>query len=105
MLGLKFAFATNGRDIIEFDYFTGKELLVNTYPTPAKLWTRYRAGKGIADDTLATRLLTPMNHIVAKGERYYQEIAVNRAVEGILTSHRRQLLTMATGTGKTAVAF
>jgi type I restriction enzyme R subunit len=105
MLGLKFAFATNGRDIIEFDYFTGKESLVHTYPTPAALWTRYRAGNGIADDTIATRLLTPMNHIVAKGERYYQEIAVNRAVEGILTGHRRQLLTMATGTGKTAVAF
>jgi len=105
MLGLNFAFATNGREIIEFDYFTGKESLIHTYPTPAELWTRYRAGKRIADDTLATRLLTPMNHIVAKGERYYQEIAVNRAVEGILTGHRRQLLTMATGTGKTAVAF
>src|SRR5260370_9416402 len=46
-----------------------------------------------------------MNHTVGKGERYYQEIAVNRAVEGILTGRRRILLTMATGTGKTAVAF
>src|SRR6185503_12869293 len=53
----------------------------------------------------ASRLLTPMNHSVGKGERYYQEIAVNRAVEGILAGRRRQLLTMATGTGKTAVAF
>jgi type I restriction enzyme R subunit len=105
MLGLKFAYATNGHEILEFDYFTGKESLIHTYPTPAGLWGRYRAGNGIADDIIATRLLTPMNHIVAKGERYYQEIAINRAVEGILTGHRRQLLTMATGTGKTAVAF
>jgi type I restriction enzyme R subunit len=37
---------------------------------------------------------------VGKGERYYQEIAVNRAVEGIFSCRRRQLLTMATGTGE-----
>jgi type I restriction enzyme R subunit len=105
ILGLKFAYATNGREIIEFDYFTGKETPISTYPTPADLWARYRAGKGLADDTVAVRLTTPMNHTVGKGERYYQEIAINRAVEGILTGRRRQLLTMATGTGKTAVAF
>jgi len=105
MLGLKFAYATNGDGIVEFDYFTGKESLVTRYPTPAQLWARYRAGSGLADDAAAERLLTPINHIVGKGERYYQEIAINRTVEGILKGNRRQLLTMATGTGKTAVAF
>lgn len=105
MLGLKFAYATNGREIIEFDYFTGRETALPAYPTPTDLWVRYRAGIRLTDDTAAGRLLTPMNHIVGKGERYYQEIAVNRAVEGILLGRRRQLLTMATGTGKTAVAF
>ncbi|MBN1382557.1 MAG: DEAD/DEAH box helicase family protein [Deltaproteobacteria bacterium] len=105
MLGLKFAYATNGRDIIEFDYFTGLESLIHDYPTPAELWTRYRAGKGLHKDDITARLLTPMNHTVGKGERYYQEIAINRTVEGILMGRSRQLLTMATGTGKTAVAF
>lgn len=105
ILGLKFAYATNGREIIEFDYFTGKEKIIPAYPTPVDLWARYRAGKCLADDTVAARLTTPMNHTVGKGERYYQEIAVNRTVEGILTGRSRQLLTMATGTGKTAVAF
>jgi type I restriction enzyme R subunit len=105
MLGLKFAYATNGREIIEFDYFTGRESLISAYPTPAELWARYRAGSRLSDDIAAARLLTPMNHAVGKGERYYQEIAVNRAVEGILCGRQRQLLTMATGTGKTAVAF
>jgi type I restriction enzyme R subunit len=105
MLSLKFAYATNGEEIIEFDYFTGKESFVTNYPTPAQLWTRYRAGTGLADDTIAERLLTPINRIIGKGERYYQEIAINRAVEGILKGNRRQLLTMATGTGKTAIAF
>jgi type I restriction enzyme, R subunit len=103
-LGLKFAYATNGHEILEFDYFTGRETLVPDYPTPADLWARYQAGTSLTD-AVGQRLLTPMNHTVGKGERYYQEIAVNRTVEGILKGQRRQLLTMATGTGKTAVAF
>lgn len=105
MLGLHFAYATNGHEILEFDRFTGQELTVTDFPTPETLWKRYRAGRGIVSDEAASRLLTPMNRSVGKGERYYQEIAVNRAVEGILAGQRRQLLTMATGTGKTAVAF
>jgi type I restriction enzyme R subunit len=105
MLGLHFAYATNGHEILELDRFTGHELTVSDFPTPEALWKRYRAGRRLDSDEAASRLLTPMNHSVGKGERYYQEIAVNRAVEGILAGRRRQLLTMATGTGKTAVAF
>ena len=105
MLGLKFAYATNGHDIIEFDYLTGIESVVSNYPTPAELWQRYRKGSGLDDDSRAERLLTPSNHVVGKGERYYQQIAINRTLEAILKGDRRLLLTMATGTGKTAVAF
>ncbi|MEK7316452.1 MAG: DEAD/DEAH box helicase family protein [Candidatus Eisenbacteria bacterium] len=105
MLGLAFAYSTNGEEILEFDRFTGVERNVTSYPAPAELWSRYRIGKRIAGEVVADRLLTPMNHLVGKGERYYQEIAINRSVEGILRGRRRQLLTMATGTGKTAVAF
>jgi type I restriction enzyme, R subunit len=54
---------------------------------------------------LGEQLLAPFNHEEGKGERYYQQIAVNRTVEAILKSQKRLLLTMATGTGKTAVAF
>jgi type I restriction enzyme R subunit len=104
MLGLKFAYATNGREIIEIDYVTGRERHIDAYPTPAELWDRYRAAGGLTDDA-ADRLLTPSNYGVGKSERYYQQIAVNRAVEAILKGDRRLLLTMATGTGKTVVAF
>src|SRR6266852_6160243 len=38
MLGLKFAYATNGHDIIEIDYFTGKENRISTFPSPDELW-------------------------------------------------------------------
>ena len=89
MLGLKFAYATNGEEIIEFDYFTGLEKVVSVYPTPDELWQRYRQGEDIADDQTAERLLTPFNHAVGKGERYYQQIAINRTVEAILKGQRR----------------
>ena len=105
MLGLKFAYATNGKEIVEFDYFTGVESAQPSYPTPASLWERYRIGARIKDQATADRLLTPFNHDVRQGERYYQQIAINRTVEAILRGQRRVLLTMATGTGKTAVAF
>jgi type I restriction enzyme, R subunit len=105
MLGLKFAYATNGPDIIEIDYFTGKETRVSGYPTPDELWHRYRNGTGISKPGLAEQLLTPFNHDQQKNERYYQQIAVNRTVEAILKGQDRLLLTMATGTGKTYVAF
>ena len=105
MLGLKFTYATNGREIIEFDYFSGIERTLTAYPTPDALWNRYRAAHEITDQQVADRLLTPFNHDVGKGERYYAQIAVNRSMEAILKGQRRLLLTMATGTGKTAVAF
>jgi type I restriction enzyme R subunit len=105
ILGLKFAYATNGHNIIEFDYLTGLEKTRSDYPTPNELWRRYCAGSGIHDEQIADQLLSPFNHAVGKGERYYQQIAINRTVEAILKGRRRLLITMAAGTGKTAVAF
>ena len=105
MLGLKFAYATNGHDIIEFDNCSGLETTRTDYPTPDELWRRYRAAVGIKDQPTADKLLTPFNHEVEKGERYYQQLAVNRTAEAILKGQRRLLLTMATGTGKTAVGW
>jgi type I restriction enzyme R subunit len=103
VLGLKFAFATNGDQIIEFDFFTGHERLRHDFPTPDELWARFRTGHGLADQA-AEQLLTP-SHPGEFGRRYYQQIAINRALQAILQGKRRVLLTMATGTGKTIVAF
>ncbi len=58
-LGVKFAYATNGQGIIEYDYFTGQERELHTFPSPGELWARLRAGQGLDDDTIAQRLLTP----------------------------------------------
>jgi len=105
MLGLKFAYATNGHEILEFDYTTGLETKIDAFPAPADLWRRYRASNGLTDDATAERLLSPYNRTASLKERYYQEIAINRSVEAILKGQRRALLTMATGTGKTTVAL
>src|SRR5258707_10595552 len=105
MLRLKFAYATNGADIIEIDYFTGTESRVVDYPTPEQLWQSYQQGVGITKPQSAEQLLTPYNHAQAKSERYYQQTAINLTVESILKGQDRLLLTMATGTGKTFVAF
>ncbi len=105
MLGLSFAYATNGHEILEFDALTGLETSRSDYPTPAALWQRYRTGRGLEEPQTADRLLTPCNYLTGKDERYYQLIAINRAVEALLKGRRRLLLTMATGTGKTVVAF
>ena len=104
ILGLKFAYSTNGHGIIEFDYLTGEERELKSFPAPDDLWTRLRAIEGL-NDALTKRLLTPSYYQSDKTLRYYQEIAINRAVQAILQNRRRILLTMATGTGKTLVAF
>ena len=54
---------------------------------------------------MGNRLLTPYYHLSGKSPRYYQEIAINLAVQCILQGRKRVLLTLATGTGKTIVAF
>jgi type I restriction enzyme, R subunit len=105
MLGLKFAYATNGTDIIEVDYFAGTEKPVPDFPKPNDLWQRYQTASGLKEPDQADRLIAPYNTVGGKPPRYYQQIAINRTVESILAGKRRLLLTMATGTGKTVVAF
>lgn len=104
LLGLKFAYATNGHEIIEFDYLTGRERPVPEFASPDELWRRLTAVEKLAPE-IGERLLAPTYGVSGKPLRYYQEIAVNRAVQAILQGRRRMLLTMATGTGKTLVAF
>ncbi len=105
ILGLKFAYATNGVEIIEVDYTTGIERPVSTFPSPEELWQRQRAADGLNNDTVVEKLLTPTYPDKGKMLRYYQEIAVNRSVQSVVSGRRRILLTLCTGAGKTVIAF
>jgi type I restriction enzyme R subunit len=104
VLGLKFAYATNGFGIVEFDYATGKETELEHFPTPAELWARQNAKEKLSADQ-AKQYLAPSYDLAGKSLRYYQTIAINRVMQAILQGKKRVLITMATGTGKTVVAF
>ena len=101
MLGLKFAYATNGHGIVEHDYLTGRTQEIEAFPGPEELWHRLCQASGLAAEA-THKLLAPTRS--DKPLRYYQEIAINRAVQAILQGQPRLLLTLATGTGKTDIA-
>lgn len=104
MLGLKFAYATNGHRIIEIDFISGTEREVDRYATPEELFARLNAASHVPQDCIEY-LLEPFNIISGKIPRYYQQIAIQRTIESILLGQKRILATLATGTGKTCVAF
>lgn len=105
ILGLRFAYASNGREIIEIDLSAGTEVGRDDFPKPDELWQRQREGLVLPDTESETKLLTPGYPDAERPLRYYQEIAVNRALEAILGGRQRALLNLCTGAGKTAVAF
>lgn len=104
ILSLKFAYATNGKGIVEHDFITGKDADLEGFPTPAELWARLSQSEGITLE-VEERLLQPCNTLPGKIPRYYQEIAINRAVKAVPQGKKRILLNLATGTGKTYIAF
>ena len=106
ILGYRFAYSTNGKGIVEHDYSTGLERKLDEFPSPDELWQRYRGDVQLYKDKDAEDLLSPFHREVGgKQPRYYQEVAINRAVQAVVKEQKRILLTMATGTGKTFVAF
>ena len=82
------------------------EVGLEDFPTPEELWACYRRYNGLENDAEArTSLTSYFAGIGCHSPRYYQRIAINRAVEAIARGQNRILLVMATGTGKTYTAF
>jgi type I restriction enzyme R subunit len=102
-MGVRFAYATNGQGIYAIDMVTGKEGTVPAYPTPDELWAMTFAEANAWRDRFAA-VSTP-DKSGSWTLRFYQEIAVNRVLERIAAEKNRILLTLATGTGKTSIAF
>jgi len=105
-LGVKFAYSTNGHKIEEYDDFRKQQVTLENFPSPSELWRRYVEGKelkGLVETE--SPLLYPYYPFPDKPIRYYQEVAIRSAIEAILKGRKRLLLTMATGSGKTYVAF
>jgi len=103
-LAVRFAYSTNGQAIYGMDMETGKERDdIMQYPTPDELWKMTFARADAWRDRFAD---VPFED---KGgshpSRYYQDIAIERVMEAIAANQPRILLTLATGTGKTFIAF
>lgn len=102
-LNLEMTFATNGKEIYAIHLVSSQEGLVENYPTPDELWNKTFA---IQNDWRDKFNSIPFEDVGgSKGARYYQEIAVQNALEAITQQKQRILLTLATGTGKTFIAF
>ena len=102
-LNTPFAYASNGNAIYEIDMRNGQEREVARFPTPEELWQRIYAEQNDWRDAFNA---VPYEDIGgSKPLRFYQEIAVNKALEAVAEGRERILLTLATGTGKTFIAF
>src|SRR5690606_38787385 len=82
------------------------ELDLDSFPSPETLWNKFNQFRGIVTEE-AEKVVGQDYYFDGSGRspRYYQQIAVNRAVEAIAKDQDRILLVMATGTGKTYTAF
>lgn len=104
ILGLPFAYATNGQEIVERDLLTGLERSVVKFPGPDELWERWKFDQQLTEPVEKV-IKTPYYSDPQRVPRYYQTIAINRAIEALAKGHERVLLTLATGTGKSFIAF
>lgn len=106
-----FAFSSNGDAFAMYDDLTGTETDVSHYipmdkfPSPDDLWQKYKTESGLSD-AAESLLSTPYYYREGMHEpRYYQWIAINKVLRAIADGRKRMLIVLATGTGKTLVAF
>jgi type I restriction enzyme R subunit len=106
-LAVRFAYATNGQQIYGIDMATGTECDVVLYPSPDELWAQTFAQAEAATTVWRDRFAAvPFEDKGGTWQgRYYQDIAITRVLEAMGAGRDRILLTLATGTGKTFIAF
>ena len=106
-LAVRFAYATNGQKIYGIDMAAGTEGDMAQYPSPDELWNQTFAEADLASALWRDRFAAvPFEDQGGTWQgRYYQDIAITRVLEAIGAGHDRILLTLATGTGKTFIAF
>ncbi len=102
-LQLRFTYASNGLGVYAIDMASGEEGPVAAFPSPEELWARTFAEENAWRDRFAA---IPYADKGGSWQiRFYQDIAVSRVLEAVATGRHRILLTLATGTGKTSIAF
>jgi len=110
ILGVYFAYSTNGERFEEFDFSTNKQTTLDKFPKPEELYKKWQeiTNQKVLDLSAIPKnknpFLIPLYYDPQKESRYYQLIAINKVIENVLKGQKRILLTLATGTGKTYVA-
>ena len=121
-LGLGFAYAANGHGIVEHDFFTHQSRELTGFPPPQELWQRWERNTGLHPENgplvgegrgtyIGGRMRSPLlypyapSRVTGKTPYYFQEAAILQVIRRLMRDQRRVLLAMATGTGKTFVAF
>jgi type I restriction enzyme R subunit len=100
---LKTTYASNGKEIYQICMETGEEKLVDRFPTPDELWKKTFPKENAWRDKFNA---VPFNDLSgSKPPYFYQENAVNNVLSAVVNEKNRILLTLATGTGKTFIAF
>ena len=101
-LGIDYVYTTNGHKIYEHSLKDAKGSFIENYPTPDELFLRkYRKTTPKAQNVITS----PFHIEGTMKPRFYQQIAVQKTIEAIADNKDRILLTLATGTGKTYIAF
>lgn len=109
-LDIPFVYSSNGDAFFEHSRLSTsdpieREITMEQFPSPEELVARYRALSGITPDVETVLEQEYFQELGGKEPRYFQRVAINRAVEAIARGQKRLLLVMATGTGKTYTAF
>jgi len=102
-MSIRFTYATNGQGIYGIDMQTGKEGEIATFPAPVALWNSTFAKANAWRDRFAAIPFEDKGGSL--GDRYFRDIAIERVLDAIMDNKQRILLTLATGTGKTLIAF
>ena len=102
-LSIRFTYATNGQAFYGIDMQTAVEGEIAAFPSPDELWDRTFAEKNAWRDRFAAVPFEDRGGYFQG--RYYQDIAIERVLAAVATGQERILLTLATGTGKTFIAF
>ena len=102
-LSIRFGYATNGKGVYCVDMQTGVEGELPAFPGPEALWQATFAVENVWRNRLAAIPFEDKGGYFQG--RYYQDIAIERALAALAEGRNRMLLTLATGTGKTFIAF
>jgi type I restriction enzyme R subunit len=102
-MSIRFSYSSNGQGVYEIDMETGAEAEVAGFPSPEQLWHRTFAEENRWRDEFAA--IPYEDKGGSHSSRYYQDTAISRVLEAIAEGRDRVLLTLATGTGKTFIAF